>query len=76
MAEHAAAIVLNRLDVDRVATSPWLDVKGAAEYLPAYTESAIRGLIARREIPFERTPNGRILVHRSQLDAWVRGEAA
>ena len=58
-------------DVERIATrvaelinaqrsETWLDVPGAAAHL-AQTKDAIRALVKRRQIPFHRTENGRVL---------------
>jgi predicted ATPase len=52
--------------------SPWLDVSRTADYLSS-TPAAIRALVKRQELPVHRTPNGRLLFDRSELDAWVRG---
>jgi excisionase family DNA binding protein len=52
--------------------SPWLDVAGAAEHLRT-TAAAIRALVKRNAIPFSKTPAGRVLFDRQQLDQWVRG---
>jgi excisionase family DNA binding protein len=55
--------------------SPWLSVKSAARYLDT-TPDAIRGLVKRRQIPFRKAPNGRLLFDGRELDRWIRGEAA
>jgi hypothetical protein len=52
--------------------SGWLDVKRAAEYLST-TPAAIRSLVKRREIPYRKTPNGRLLFRPEELDMWVMG---
>lgn len=54
--------------------SGWLDVEGAAEHLRS-TPSAIRSLVQRREVPFRKAPNGRLLFSRAELDAWVTSTA-
>jgi|SRR5581483_1133475 len=51
----------------------WFSVKSAAEYLDT-TEEALRGLIKRGQVPVHRTPHGRLLLHRDELDAYVRGD--
>jgi excisionase family DNA binding protein len=55
-------------------TSPWLDAKGAADYL-ATSRDAIHGLVKRKQIPFHKAPNGRLRFDRGELNAWVRREA-
>ncbi len=67
IAEEVAARVYDRRDHNE----PWLNVKGAAEYL-ATTGQAIRGLVKRDAIPFHKAPNGRLLFHRDELNRWVR----
>ena len=49
----------------------WLDVRRAGGHL-GLTESAIRGLVKRRQIPFYRTENGRLRFAPTELDDWVR----
>ena len=51
----------------------WMDVDSVAEYL-CTTADAIRGMVKRRQIPFHRTPTGRLLFDRTEVDAWVRSE--
>lgn len=72
LAEQVAAKVVAQLAERVEAPTPWLDVPGAATYL-ATSEKSVRGLVLRRAIPYEKTPNGRILFHRQELAAWVRG---
>jgi excisionase family DNA binding protein len=55
--------------------SGFLDVDGAADFLST-TPGAIRSMVKRGQIPFERTPNGRLLFTREELDAWVRDGGA
>jgi excisionase family DNA binding protein len=55
-------------------TSPWLDAKGAADYL-VISRDAIHALVKRRQIPFHKAPNGRLRFDRGELSAWVRREA-
>jgi excisionase family DNA binding protein len=50
--------------------SPWLSTKSAAAFLDT-SEEAIRSLVKRGELPVRRTPNGRLLFRRDDLDAWV-----
>lgn len=73
LAERVAAAVAQRLAEHAEAPTPWLDVPGAATYLVT-TERGVRGLVLRRAIPFEKTPNGRILFSRQELAAWEPGE--
>jgi excisionase family DNA binding protein len=70
VAERVSALVLEALPTP----TEWLTVAGAAMYL-ATTEDAIRGHVKRTQIPCHRGAAGRILFDRSELDAWVRGEA-
>ena len=44
---------------------------GAAAHT-SLTHHAIRGLVKRRQIPFHRTKNGRLLFSAPELDHWVR----
>jgi excisionase family DNA binding protein len=52
------------------APSPWLDAKGAAEYL-ACSVSRVRTLTMTGDLPAHRD-GGRPLYHRDELDAYVR----
>jgi hypothetical protein len=73
---HAVALELaHDVGVSESAQSPWLDVNAAAIHLGATTPEAVRALVKRRQIPFHKAPNGRLLFDRHELDAWVRGEA-
>jgi hypothetical protein len=73
---HAVALELaHDLIVSESAKSPWLDVDAAATHLGATTPDAVRALVKRRQIPFHKAPNGRLLFDRHELDAWVRGES-
>jgi excisionase family DNA binding protein len=49
-----------------------MTVHEAAAYLRS-TPEGIRALIKRQKIPFRRTPGGRILLERGELDTWVAG---
>ncbi len=71
VAQRAASLMSEELQLQR---SAWLDTRGAAEWLST-TEDAVRGLVRRRQIPVHRTPNGRLLFDRRELDTWVRSEA-
>jgi hypothetical protein len=55
----------------QTADEGFLDVDGAAAFL-ASTPAAIRSLVKRREFPFHKAPNGRLLFVRRELDSWVR----
>jgi excisionase family DNA binding protein len=70
LADRVSALVLDALP----QATEWLTVAGAAEYL-ATSEDAIRGHVKRGQIPCHRGAAGRVLFDRSELDAWVRGEA-
>ena len=56
------------------ASETWLDAAAAAAHL-GLTEDAIRGLVKRRQIPFHRTPNGRLRFSETELDEWVRTDS-
>ena len=49
----------------------WMDVDAVARYL-CTTPDAIRGIVKRRQIPFHRTPTGRLLFDCEEVDSWVR----
>jgi helix-turn-helix protein len=53
----------------------FLDVDGAAEYLST-TPGAVRAQVKRRQLPFHKTPQGRLLFSPTELEAHVRGEDA
>jgi excisionase family DNA binding protein len=65
--ERAAEIVMANAE----EAAGYLDVERAAEYLST-TPAAVRALVRRRQVPHHRTPNGRLLFDRRELDAWVR----
>jgi hypothetical protein len=70
--DKLAEAVAARLAATVPATPPtFLDVAGAAAFLTS-TPTAIRSLVQRREVPFYKTPNGRLLFDRDELDAWAR----
>ena len=49
----------------------WLSVSDLGEYL-GISESSIRRLVARNEIPFKRVGlNGKIVFHKRQIDLWL-----
>jgi hypothetical protein len=67
---------LVREEVERASTeqSPGLfNVKNAAAYLDT-SEEALRGLMKRRQIEFNRSETGRITFTREQLDAHAKAE--
>lgn len=71
IAERAAAIVLEQIDRDRSADSPWLDVEGAIAYL-GFSRHRLYKLTAARAIPFHKKRGGqRLLFRRKELDRWV-----
>jgi excisionase family DNA binding protein len=51
----------------------WLTVAQAAAHLQT-SDDGIRALIKRDRIPHHRVA-GRVLLDRTELDAWVRGES-
>lgn len=60
-------------DENNVPT-PWLNSKEAAQYT-GLALSTVRNKVCAGEIPFHR--KGRIVrFHRSELDAWLRGDDA
>jgi excisionase family DNA binding protein len=69
LVDRIAAEVAVRLAAP--ASSPWLDVNGAAEYL-ACSPERIRKLIARREIPYHQEgPGSRVFFNKGELDEWL-----
>ena len=51
--------------------STWLSVTDLAQYIKS-SESAIRRLVSKNEIPFKRIgSNGKILFNRRQIDFWL-----
>ena len=53
----------------------FLDVEGAAKYLST-SQGALRAQVKRRQLPFHKTPEGRLLFDPAELEAYVRGESA
>jgi hypothetical protein len=51
-----------------------LNVKSAAAYLDT-SEDALRGLVKRRQITFNKSDTGRITFTREQLDSFARSAA-
>jgi hypothetical protein len=51
----------------------FLDVDGAADYLST-TPGAVRAYVKRRQLPFHKTPQGRLLFSPAELEKYVRGE--
>jgi excisionase family DNA binding protein len=86
---HTSGLVLSGLDdlVEGVATrvaellaeqsapepAGWLNVTSAASYLDT-SEDAVRAGVRRKQIPSRKTPQGRVLFRRDELDAYVKGE--
>lgn len=75
--DRVGAVVRDEIAAAQPEPAPagWLNAKSAAAYLDT-TEEAIRSMIKRGDIEPERTPNGRLLFDRVELDRWVRGEPA
>jgi Helix-turn-helix domain len=73
LARRVAAIVLESLPASD--PSPWLNVDRAADYLDT-TPGAIRGMVKRGQVAVHRSPTGRLLFRREDLDAHAMGEAA
>jgi len=49
----------------------WLSVTDLAQYIKS-SESSIRRLVSKNEIPFKRVGSGgKILFHRRQIDLWL-----
>jgi len=75
--EELLELIANRVadkTVERLGRrTEWLTVDGAADHL-AMAPDAVRALIKRSRIPYEKTPAGHIRLERSTLDAWTRGE--
>jgi excisionase family DNA binding protein len=69
LVERVAAALAARLEAP--ASSPWLDVNGAASYL-ACSRERVRKLVARKEVPFHQEgPGSRIFFNRGELDEWL-----
>ena len=68
-------IVREEISASWILLSPWLSVAQAALYLGT-TEDAIRAMVKRGQIPVERTPTGRLLFSRPELDQWVTSGGA
>ena len=69
IAERAAVIVLERLEAERPATSPYLTVAEAAEFARCSRQRIYDLLSARR---LSRVKDGsRALVRRDELEAWL-----
>jgi hypothetical protein len=56
-------------------SSPWLNTKSAAAYLD-WTEDALRAAVKRGQLVPHRTPAGRLLFRREELDAYALGDEA
>ncbi len=68
--EIAAQVAAQLSDHVRGDGSPWLDIHGAAAYtgIPAST-------IYKNKAILRHKPDGRLMFHRAELDAYMRGEA-
>lgn len=55
----------------RVINGLALDVRTAAVFV-GITEKSLRGMISRRLVPFKKL-NGRIVLMRAELSAWLQG---
>jgi excisionase family DNA binding protein len=69
IAERAAELVLASLD--GASSSPWLSVRDAATYL-GVSERSLERAIARGRVR-SSTVGSRRLLHRDDLDAYLRG---
>jgi hypothetical protein len=60
---------------ERVSIGPrsFFNVESAAKYLDM-TPGAVRAYVKRRQLPFHKTPQGRLLFDPAELDAYVRGD--
>jgi len=67
VAQRAAELIAER---DGTAQDAWLTVAEAAQCLRC-TSSRIYSLVSARRIPFHKD-GSRVLMRRSELDAWVR----
>jgi excisionase family DNA binding protein len=73
--QRVAKLVADQLASSSEASSPWLNVESAALYLDT-TDDGIRAMVKRGQLPVYRSPTGRLLFRREELDEWARGEAA
>lgn len=69
-----ATAVAAKLDGNAADASPWMNAKGAADYL-ACSVSRIRTLTMTGDLPVHRD-GSRPLYHRDELDAYVRNGGA
>jgi excisionase family DNA binding protein len=69
--QRMALRIVELLRLDQLGGNGWRDVAGAGAHV-GLTENAIRNLVKRRQIPFHRTPNGRLRFSETELDEWVR----
>jgi hypothetical protein len=68
IAERAAQIVVERLDVDLQAWPEWMGIETASRYLDISPER-LRKLQARRQLPYHQEgPGCRVFFNRHELD--------
>lgn len=54
----------------------WFNTSQAADYT-GYHATTVRGALESGElVGSQRKPNGRWRIHKDELDAWLKGEAA
>jgi hypothetical protein len=66
-----------REEIERAASdsrSPWMDVRGAADYA-AMTPEAIRSATKRGQLRVHRGETGRLRYRAEDVDAFLRGDA-
>lgn len=67
-------LLFQKLDsIEQRITPPltWMSVPDLAKYLKS-SESTIRRLVAKNEVPFKRIgSNGKIVFNRRQIDLWL-----
>ncbi len=69
LAERVAAVVLSALAAAGPASSPWLDVAGAADYL-CCKPKRLHDLVSQGRVPHYRE-GGRLVFRRDELDEWI-----
>ena len=71
IAERVVDLLAERLPGTAPRTSPWMTVAEAAEYL-RWPRERLYKLTAAGAIP-HRKHDGRVLLHRDELDEWLDG---
>ena len=63
--------IVKRIETNIIPNLTWLSVSDLAQYIKS-SESSIRRLVTRNEIPYKRIgANGKIVFHKRQIDLWL-----